>query len=113
MTVLRHWFADNRRTYKDPTGAEHRERRKSWQVIGPGQVVLYFLVVAMLCGGLIYVKHVQDQFNKQSARTVCLRGALRPIVQAAARYKGDPVLLKAEQAYLDATKGLRVPRHCP
>lgn len=113
MSFLRHWFGDNRRVYKAPDGSERPERRKTWQVIGPGQLVLYALVVGMICAGLVYVKHVQDQFQRQAARTVCLRGTLRPIVAAAARLSDDKELLRAERAYLDATKGLRVPKRCP
>lgn len=112
--MLRHWFKDHRHVYVDPNDGQSKpDRRRAWQRIGPGQAVLYVLVIGMLIGGLIYVESVSHRFNQQTAKTECLRAALRPIVSAAAHIDGTPELERAEHAYLEATRGLRTPGRCP
>lgn len=114
MNWFAHWFRDSRATYVDPRdGEEKRERRKPWQAVGPGVAFLYAVMVVLVCGALVYAKDISDRFNEQQARTQCLRATLRPIVKAAAELHAGPRLLAAEHAYLQATKGLHVPRSCP
>lgn len=114
MTILRHWFKDHRRIYVDPASNEHRpERRRAWSVLGPGQVIMAVLLIALVAWSLYSAHDVSRRFDEQQARTACLRAALRPIVAAAAKLGGGPDLLRAEHAYLTATAGLSPPGSCP
>lgn len=110
--LWRHWVDDSRSRYVDPNDGELKaDRRRPWQIVGPGQIVLYFIVFGALIAGSLYVHTVSTRFDQQHRQSQCIRAALRPIVEAAAEIRASPKLLKAEHQFLRATEGVD-PKGC-